>query len=78
MVPTAARLGGASIPIALAGLAIVTAGIIVLLAMIFGRGEKVSKGLIAGISITGVLFAAWLAVTIWLAIQYPNIIAPQP
>ncbi|MEA3311351.1 MAG: hypothetical protein U9Q76_03935 [candidate division WOR-3 bacterium] len=72
------RLGGASIPVALAGLAIVTAGIIILLAMIFGRRDKPSGGLIVGISIIGVLFAAWLTVTIWLAIQYPNIIAPQP
>lgn len=78
IVPTAVRMGGASIPIALAGLAIVVTGVIILLAMIFGRRDKPSGGLIAGISIIGGLFAAWLVVTIWLAIQYPNIIAPQP
>jgi hypothetical protein len=63
IVPTEVRLGGASVPIALvalAGLAIVTAGIIILLAMIFGGREKTSGWLIAGLIITIVLFLAWI------------------
>lgn len=74
IVPTAVRLGGASIPIALAGLAIVTAGIIILLAMIFGRREKTSCWLIAGLIITIVLFLAWITGTVLAAIHYPNIL----
>lgn len=78
MVPTAVRLGGASIPIALAGLAIVTVGIILVLAMIFGKREKAGAGLIAGVSITGVLFVGWLLLTVGLAFAKPNILAPRP
>jgi len=74
IVPTAVRLGGASVPIALAGLAIVTAGIIILLAMIFGREGKRKSGLITGIIIIGVLFLAWIILAVWAAVYYPGIL----
>ncbi|GEM_PF-4562988 len=80
MVPAAARLGGASIPVALAGLAIVTSGIILLLSMIFGKREnkKASKGLIIGIVTCLALFIIWLFATSWLAIKHPDTLRPPP
>jgi len=78
IVPTAVRLGGASVPIALAGLAIVTVGIILVLATIFGKKEKPSGGLIAGICVTGALFVGWLLLTLGLAFVKPNVLAPPP
>jgi hypothetical protein len=78
IVPTAARLGGASIPIALAGLAIVTAGIIILLAMIFGREEKEERRRALRKGFWGAIgaFGAWLILgsdrRIW-GLAYSNI-----
>jgi len=73
IVPTAVRLGGASIPVALAGLAIVTAGIILLLAMIFGNPEeKHRKRLNVGFWVAVGLLVIWLGFTAWLAIKHPN------
>jgi len=76
MVSTSARLDGASIPVALAGLAIVTSGIILLLAMLFGKKDKPGKGLIAGISIVGLLFVGWFVYTMILANQKPTPLVP--
>lgn len=77
MVPTAARLGGASIPIALAGLAIVTAGIVILLAMIFGKDER-RKSLSKGLTGIIIAFTLWLTLTVVLAFVEPNVLRPPP
>jgi hypothetical protein len=71
IVPMAVRLGGASSPIALAGLAIVTAEIIFILAMVFGNKQDKSKyqnWVIAGVFV----FAVWLGFTAWLALKHPK------
>jgi hypothetical protein len=80
IVPTAVRLGGASIPVALAGLAIVTAGIIILLAMIFGREEKEERRRALRKGFWGAIgaFGAWLILTLILAFAQPNVLRPPP
>jgi hypothetical protein len=73
------RLGGASIPIALAGLAIVTAGIIVLLALIFGNPEgKRRRRLNAGFWGAIGAFSLWLILTVVLVFTKPESLRPPP
>ncbi|MBN2380966.1 hypothetical protein JXM67_14305 [candidate division WOR-3 bacterium] len=80
IVPTAVRLGGASVPIALAGLAIVTVGIILVLAMVFGREEKkdIRQALRKGFYWTLGAFGLWLVVTVGLVFLKLDALRPPP
>ncbi|TKJ44018.1 hypothetical protein CEE36_02550 [candidate division TA06 bacterium B3_TA06] len=77
IVPTAVRMGGASIPVALAGLAIVTTGIIILLSMIFGRDDR-RENLKRGFWVAIGAFAVWFAITIALLFITPESLRPPP
>ena len=63
-----------------AGLAIVAAGVVLLLYFLFGRspGDKPRRGLTAGLITAAGLLIAWLVLTVWLSISHPQVLSPPP
>ncbi len=77
VVPAAIRLGGASIPIIGTGLAIVLAGFLFLIAVVFGDDSRIKRfrGWLIG---SGIALFVWLVISIGASILKRDIVAPPP
>ncbi len=77
VVPAAIRLGGSSIPIIGSGLAIVLAGFLFLIAVVFGDENRIKRfrGWLIG---SGIALTIWLLVSIGASVLWRDIVAPPP